>query len=124
MEAEQDEHAEDPEVDEPKSILKNKKPASRKGADAASSRPASNPRPLATPCRRFKRKRSTDDCDVVVLGTGKSSELQELEEIMAQIALLEKGPSPYFTTPTCCVCENFDVYIVYWRGFLYVLSRS
>ena len=116
LEEEQDEHAQGP-VIEPASILKPApKFSSSKGADAAS--PASNPRPLATPCRRFQRKKSTDDCEVVVLGTGKSKELQELEEIMAQIAVLEKTPSPYMSiamkvyvrASMCCVCLGFSMF--------------
>ena len=50
----------------------------------------------ASPCRRFCRKKSTDDADVeiVVISEGKSKERLQLDEIMAKIAALELKPTP------------------------------
>ena len=59
--------------------------------------------PFETPCKRYKRKKSTAEDDLVILGTGKSKELKELEELEAQIALLKNNKCG----PHLCVLQSF-----------------
>ena len=63
------------------------------------SRKPSSTSAFATPCRRVKKKGTIDEDDVMIIGTGWSSERQELDGLMERIRQLELSSGTYIRDP-------------------------